>query len=107
MRVRAVKVDGGWDVYPESGTFQGKLIGKADGLSLRAVDFHSGEVSGELSGVWGLQIYDPTVFDDPRTVKGLRIGQSFNMGGRWLASGRTLEELLVNKEGNKPPASGD
>lgn len=79
MRITAVKVAGGWNVYPESGTFQGQLIGRADGLSLRAVDLHDGEVSGEVTAVWGLEVYDPMIFNDPRTVRGLRIGFGFDM----------------------------
>lgn len=79
MRITAVKAEGGWDVYPESGMFQGKHIGRADGLSLRNVSLHKGEVSGEVTAVWGLEVYDPMIYNDPRTIRGLRIGFGFDM----------------------------
>lgn len=79
MRITAIKADNGWNIYPESGVFRGKLVGKADGLSLKTVDIYDDEISGEVLAVWGLEIYDPLVHSDTATIKGLRIGHLFDM----------------------------
>lgn len=79
MRINAVKGPSGWGLFPESGRFEGKLVAVADGLSMESVTFVGQEVCGEVIGVWGMEVVEPTIYDDPKTIRGLGLGLHFNM----------------------------
>jgi hypothetical protein len=80
MRVKSFKTqDGKWVVIPQAGRFEGRVIGQAEGLSMKAVEIDGLMLSGEMCAVWGLDMTEAEVFQDPVTVRGLRIGCNFDM----------------------------
>jgi hypothetical protein len=80
MRIKAIKVEHGkWGVIPQSGRFEGLCIAHADGLSMKAIEFEGLSIYGDVSAVWGMEVLDDRVFDDPATVRGLGVGRAFDM----------------------------
>lgn len=79
MKISAIRNGDAWDVYPQSGLFCGKLVGRADGLAMMNVRVTGDTVTGEVTAVWGLEVLDPMVYNDPRTIRGLGVGRSFDM----------------------------
>lgn len=83
MRIKVEQNNNGsWRVTPQAGCFAGRHIANADGISLEHVVVEGTTIYGDLRAVWGLEVIDDLAYNDGATIKGLRIGQSFDMRGQ-------------------------
>ena len=72
------RIDKVWAIMPLSGVFEGSVVAHADGVCMSDVLFHNKALSGLLIATWGLEI-DETVYRDIYTLRGLKIGKTFDM----------------------------
>ena len=68
-----------WDITPNSGRFQGRVVATAEGIDLTSVVVGTNSVVGALKAVWGIQIKDE-VYDDLETIRALGLGRAFTSG---------------------------
>jgi hypothetical protein len=73
--------ESGWDLTPTSGPFDGRVVGRADGISLKGVRFANKTVLGTIKAVWGLTVLIDDVYDSMYTLRGLKIGGVFMPAG--------------------------
>jgi len=73
--------ESGWDITPTSGTFEGQLIGRADGVNLKGVRFANKVLLGTIKAVWGLEILVGDVYDSMHTLRALKLGRRFDTAG--------------------------
>lgn len=75
-----------WGIAPTSGRFEGQVIATAEGVNLKGVKFSARSAIGTIKALWGASIALSEVYDDPYTLRALRLGRSFDVD---------LEEKLV------------
>lgn len=79
MKIATTRCGSAWNVRPLSGPFLGQCVARADGISLKNALVEEDEITGEVVAVWGLEVIEPMIFNDPRTIRGLGLGRAFDM----------------------------
>ena len=66
-----------WNITPDGGALAGVVIATAEGVSLQDVTFSACTVIGTIKAVWGLVIQVEDLYNDPDTLRALRLGKPF------------------------------
>lgn len=77
MQFQIRRTENEWEIKPCSGVFEDEVVGKADGVCIRDAVFSNKVICGDLTAVWGLTL-NPDVYSDVHTLRGLKIGKSFD-----------------------------
>lgn len=75
-----------WNIRPNTGAFESVLVATAEHVNLKQVVFEGKTMIGTIKALWGVTILCEDVYNDPRTLRALCLGDVFDT---------VLEESLI------------